>query len=138
MKIAFYKAKDHLFNLAVSWWDRGPYSHCELVGEHLGGNTYMCYSSSFMDKGVRAKAIELKPEKWDVFDVDIDEAFAMQWFAQHNGNKYDTLGLVGFLIRIIPGQKNRWFCSEAVAAMMGMLETWRLTPNSLACFVKKK
>ena len=131
MKIAFYKAKEHFFNRAVSWWDHGPYSHCELLGEHLGGNTYVGYTSSFNDGGVRKKVIEFDPAKWDIIEVVADDKFALDWFAAHEGCKYDVLGLVGFLIRIIPGKKNRYFCSEAVATMLGMKDAWRFSPNAL-------
>lgn len=137
MKIAFYKATDHLFNKIVSWWDNGPYSHCEILGEHFGGNEYMCYSSSAMDKGVRKKRINLDPKKWDIVEVDADMAFAMEWFNKHEGAKYDYLGLVGYLIRIIPGKKNRFVCSEALCEMLGYKDAWRFTPNSLAASVKR-
>jgi len=137
MKVAFYKAKDHLFNRLVSWWDRGPYSHCELLSEHVSGNTYVCYSSSFMDGGVRKKVIDLDPKKWDIIEIDADEAFAKHWFESHLGCKYDVLGLVGFLIRIISGKKNRYFCSEALADSLGMKDGWRFTPNSLFSAVER-
>jgi hypothetical protein len=137
MKVAFYKGRRRPFNWFVSWWDNGPYSHCEILGEHFGGNEYMCYSSSAMDKGVRKKRINLDPKKWDIVEVDADMTFAMEWFNKHEGAKYDYLGLVGYLIRIIPGKKNRFVCSEALCEMLGYKDAWRFTPNSLAASVKR-
>lgn len=138
MKVAFYKGKKHLFNRLVSWWDNGPYSHCELLVEEVsvpdgsGDLSYLCYSSSITDGGVRKKVIELESGKWDIIDVSsIDEAYAREWFKEHEGCKYDVIGLIGFLFRIIPGEKNRFFCSEAVAGMLGMKDGWRLSPNAL-------
>ena len=120
-------------NLAVSWWDNGPYSHCELLAEHLGGDEYLCYSSSVSDHGVRAKRIVLDHKHWDIIEIDADIGKVHEWFNKNNGKKYDFLGLVGFLIRIIPGEKTRFFCSEAVAAMLGYKDPWRFSPNALYC-----
>ena len=61
VKIAMYKGRKRVFNRLVSWWTRGPYSHTELVIDGV------CYSSSFLDKGVRKKAIELDPENTDYY-----------------------------------------------------------------------
>lgn len=137
MKIAFYKSKSHPFNRFVSWWDRGPYSHCELVGEDLGDNTFMCYSSSARDGGVRKKKIKLDVNKWDVVEVDGDFEFAMTWFNKYEGCGYDYLGLVGFLFRIVEGQKSRFVCSESICEMLGYKDGWRFSPNAVAASVKR-
>lgn len=131
MKVAFYKGRNKPFNWFVSWWDNGPYSHCEILGEHFGGNTYMCYSSSAFDGGVRKKVIDIKPEKWDVIEIDASFDFALAWFNKHEGAKYDYLGLVGYLVRLIEGGKNRFVCSEALCEMLGFKDAWRFSPNAL-------
>ena len=129
-KIAFYKARDHVFNAAVSWWTRGPYSHCELI---VDGKSY---SSSFRDGGVRVKEIEYDPEHWDIVDAPwVDEAAAVAWFQANMGKGYDVLGLVGFVVRRVEDDRNRYFCSEAVAKACGFDETWRLDPNTFYCVV---
>jgi len=137
MKLAFYKATDKPFNWLVSWWDNGPYSHCEILGDEVEPGTYMCYSSSAMDGGVRSKVIKLNPKKWDIVEVDADMEYALYVFRQLEGCKYDYIGLVGFLIRIIPGVKKRFFCSELCAKMLGMKEAWRFSPNALFCAIKR-
>lgn len=69
MKAAFYKGRKRLFNRLTAWWLRGPYSHCELiVGTDLQGRS-ICASSSFMDGGVRIKAMHLDVEHWDLVEV---------------------------------------------------------------------
>lgn len=131
MKIAFYKGRTRLFNRLVSWYDKSPYSHCELV---LDTATGLCGSSSFMDGGVRTKVIDLDSGHWDVVDIGGSEQAleaAHLWFATHNGQGYDVLGLLGFLWRRQTGQQSKWFCSEAVAAALGMPEAWRLDPATL-------
>lgn len=130
MKVAFYKGRSRLFNRAVSFWLRGPYSHCELIVGEAGGKS-QCLSSSFMDGGVRFKSIELDPAHWDIVEIDGSIAQAWEWFMAHRGQGYDILGLVGFLLRPVSGDKSRWFCSEAVASMLGFEEPWRFDPMVL-------
>ncbi len=125
MQIAFYKGRTRLFNRLTAWWTNGPYSHCELVVDGV------CWSSSFMDGGVRVKKMDLDPDRWDVIDVPGDVTAAQQWFSDHHGDDYDVLGLFGFLWRPWRDDKDRWFCSEALAAALGFADAWRFCPNTL-------
>ena len=131
--IAFYKSQSHVFNRAVSWWTRGPYSHVELV---VNG---VWYSSSFRDGGVRAKKIDHDPNHWDLIPAPwIDVQSAVDWFHQHMDLKYDVLGLVGFVARRVPDSRHMYFCSEAVAASIGFDEPWRLDPNTFATIIRQR
>jgi hypothetical protein len=47
------------------------------------------------------------------------------------GDRYDVLGLLGFVWRRQTGTQSKWFCSEAVAAMLGFPEPWRFDPMTL-------
>lgn len=131
MLIAFYKGKTRLFNRLTSWWLRGPYSHCELVLGTNGIGQAICASSSFLDGGVRVKHMRLDPAHWDVVEVagSADDAWA--WIRVHEGQGYDLLGLVGFVLRVLGQDQTRWVCSEAVAAMLRRPEPWRFDPCSL-------
>lgn len=130
MIVAFYRGRrsgfNGLFDAAVRWWTRGPYSHCEIVfsnGEAA--------SSSKRDGGVRFKRIAFDPARWDYVVVDADEATVRNWFEARLGAGYDTPGLFGFLWRPHTGQGRRWFCSEACAAALGYRDPWRFCPNTL-------
>ena len=137
MKLAFYKGKQRLFNRLVAWWTRGPYSHVELVFGPAKDGRYVCGSASHTDGGVRIKTIALTPDKWDVFDVDVGNAEAAKnWFSSHWADGYDYLGLFGFVLRRGLQSRQRWFCSEAVAAALGFFEPWRYDPNALFARVK--
>lgn len=139
MKIAFYKGRKRLFNRLVSWWTRGPYSHTELVREtEPGSGIYHCFSSSFLDGGVRLKRMPLDPEHWDLVDVEGDWDAAADWFAEHLGAGYDVIGLAGLVLRRVPDARGRFFCSEAVAASLGYPESWRLDPNTLHAVVTRE
>ena len=133
MKVAFYKGRQRLFNRVASWWLRGPYSHCELVLGIDAAGLSICASSSMIDGGVRVKHMHLDPAHWDVIEVgsDADLQRAWAWVAAHEGEGYDYLGLLGFVARALGQDKRRWVCSEAVAAMLGMLDAWRFDPCSL-------
>lgn len=115
------------------WWDDGPYSHVELV---FSDGTSA--SSSLSDGGVRFKQISYD-SGWDFYTVPdsfASEEFARTWFQTHNGCKYDILGNFGFVLRRGTQGKREWFCSEAIAASLGISDPWRLTPNGLAAVVK--
>jgi hypothetical protein len=127
VRIAFYKSRKRLFNRITCWWLRGPYSHCEIVfADGVSG------SASFLDGGVRMKRIDFNPDHWDFIEIEGDEGAARQWFAEHDGDGYDLLGLVGFIARIVEGHKRRWVCSEGCMAALGYYQPWRFDPCSMA------
>jgi hypothetical protein len=135
MYIAFYKATHSglpgIYNRLVRWWTRGIYSHCEIVF----GNG-LCASASYMDGGVRFKQIDLAIAKWDFIRVpDWMKPAAHEWFARHVGEKYDLMGNLHFVVAAVPDDKDKWCCSEAVAAALGIEEPWRFDPNSLAALL---
>lgn len=131
MQIAFYKDRKRLFNRLTAFWLRGPYSHCELVLGNDHSGAAICASASFLDGGVRIKHMPLNPDRWDLVPVAGDVHDAWYWLAHHHGEGYDLLGFVGFIYRVLGHSKRRWFCSEAVAAMLGMQDGWRFDPCSL-------
>ena len=131
MKLAFYKGTrpgwHGLFNRAVRWWTRGPYSHVELVF-----SDGLCGSASGVDGGVRLKSIMLHPDRWDLVPIAGDETYARDWFARHAGRGYDYLGLFGFVWRPYYGDTTRFWCSEAIAAALQIDDPWRVEPNGMA------
>lgn len=142
MKIAFYKATrpglEGIFNVLVRWWTKGPYSHCELILEEYLDGTVLCGSASQLEGGVRLKRMALNPERWDVLTAPLgNRETALGWFKQHQGAGYDYLGLLGFLARPVTGHQRRWFCSEAVGAALGLAESWRFCPNTLAALCER-
>lgn len=129
MHVAFYKGRKRLFNRLVSWYLRGPYSHCELVLEARNGMSF-CASSSFLDGGVRVKWIALDPEHWDIIPVVGSPVAATMWAMEHEEDGYDLRGLLGFVWRRVGEERGKWFCNEAVGAMLGFPDSWRFDPMS--------
>lgn len=115
------------YNYAVRAWTSSPYSHVELIfSDGWAG------SSSFADGGVRLKRIEFDPARWDFIDLPAAlEPAARAWFELHAGAPYDLLGNLQFVLAPFGQIERAWFCSEACAAALGMLEPWRYDPGTL-------
>ncbi len=62
--------------------------------------------------------------------VNLDPVATAQWFKAHEGELYDWQLILGFISWAIPQKDQRWTCSEACAAALGIPETeaWRLDP----------
>jgi len=138
MQAAFYKGKKRLFNRLTSWWLRGPYSHCELILATDDKGRSVCASASFLDGGVRIKHMHLNPDHWDIIEVGGDVHDAWNWLSHHLGEGYDLLGFVGFIARVLGHDKRRWFCSEAVAEMLGIPDAWRFDPCILSAALTRQ
>lgn len=147
MKVAFYKSTRPglagVFNRLVRWWTRGPYSHVELIinplVQHRG--LYTCYSSSAMDGGVRTKLIDLCPARWDIVELNpalYDAEAARIWYLLHMGAKFDFRGIFGGVIRSVADDREKYFCSESVAAALGFDEPWRFDPNTLYAVLRRE
>jgi len=132
MKAALYKGTRPglvgIYSRVVRWWTKSRYSHVELVLSTGGA-----WSSSFEDGGVRSKLIDFDPARWDLVDLPPAlEPAAVAWFEAHRGAGYDLVGNLQFVISPVPHSRSRWFCSEAVAAALGIPDPWRYSPGTLA------
>lgn len=141
MKVAFFKGTKSgfsgLFEIAVRAWEKGDYSHAELIF-----SDGRAASSMFLEGGVRilpaGKLDVSDPKLWDIVDVSMfDEAAALAWFEENDEQPYDVWGDVHFVVGFIPESKKAAFCSEAVAAALGFTQAWRLDPNALYCVLAR-
>eukprot|EP01035_Chromulina_nebulosa_P055037 gene55037-75404_t len=90
-------------------------------------------SASFTDGGVRLKRITFDPGKWDFIDLPEHlKPAARAWFDQHAGSPYDLLGNLQFILAPFGQAEDHWFCSEACAAALGIIEPGRYDPGTLA------
>ena len=132
MRLALYRGTrpgwQGIYSRLVRWIDGGPYSHVEIVF-----SDGVSASASWIDGGVRFKAIDYRTEHWDFIDLPTDmEPAAREWFQQHQGAGYDLIGNLRFVLGFVPHSRARWFCSEAAAAALGMPDPWRYGPCGLA------
>lgn len=136
-RVAFYKGIHSgvpgLYNRLVKAQDCGPYSHVEM--QFSNG---LSASSSFMDGGVRFKQIEYDSGNWDFIYLPIEwEAEARKWFEDHAGEGYDIWGNVHLALGFFTEDRDRKFCSEAVAGALRIKQAWRLTPNALYVVIER-
>lgn len=132
--LAAYKGKGKLFNRLIRMWTRSRYSHCEIV---MPDGRWL--SASAMDGGVRAKAIELDLEHWDLIPLPwANEPAIKALFARHKGKGYDWLGI--FASQLLPmaiDNRARMFCSEFCAAALGLADAQRFSPALLVGVVQR-
>lgn len=108
------------------------YSHVEL---NING---LSYTSSSRDGGVREKQIDIHSGAWDLFEVNINETYALNWFLENEDKKYDWAGIFRFLLPFLPHGKDQYFCNEAVGCMMRVPNSENYTPDEFIELIKKK
>lgn len=132
---------DKIIRWAQRWYSL-PAKDVTHVEALLGGDARSATiaSSSIVDDngdgrgGVRVKTgVALKPHNWIVLDLPDTPARnaqeAARWFAEHDGQPYDRLGAPGSVAGPLLGHvPDHWFCSEAVGASMGFVDTHMLPP----------
>lgn len=148
--LAFYKYKRPVNSLQSLWFricdnvtkffTKGNYSHCELAVEQEDG-TYLCYSSSVRDKGVRKKVIDiLDCEKWDLEEVTyikVTPESIEEFFQATKDKKYDLIGALGIVLRI-KDNANKYFCSEWCAECIGYPRAFEYSPVGLYNRMKER
>jgi hypothetical protein len=130
-RVAFYRGTRPGIAGAYNWfvrkWEAGDYSHAELIF-----SDGISASASFADKGVRFKQIDYSADRWDFIELPAHlEPGARRYFERHNGEGYDLIGNVHFMVGFIHHAKNKKFCSEAIAEALGIKDGWRFGPNAL-------
>ncbi|KAF0676722.1 hypothetical protein [Profundibacterium mesophilum] len=137
ISLAFYRAPGTLADRAVRLATRSPYSHVELVDDHVLGagrrREAWAISASRRDGGVRMKKIMFEPDHWDVLPV-------LGWAHQNAvpramrqiGAGYDYFGIAAnFLLPLRRSAPRRWFCSELVADALGLQAAYTYAPGDL-------
>lgn len=136
IQIAFRYGSRDWFTKLICLWQGGDSAHCEVSIARAGGKN-LCISSSFVDGGVRQALITLSPDKWRIYEMQVDRAEAERWYEAHKGQNYDILGLLGFIFRPMNGARRKWFCSEAAAAILGLLNPERYDLVLLESYCKR-
>lgn len=132
VQLALYKGKGLIGNALIRWWTRSPYSHCELVVDGVA------YSSSLMDKGVRAKRIDFKPEHWDMLELpESMRQKVLDYYEATKGQRYSWLDLIRS--QIFNGnadEEGAAFCSEWCAAAIRLPNPVTYSPRTLGELVR--
>lgn len=123
-------------NRTIRFFTKSIYSHSELAvatAGHPFDAPAVCLSSSGVDGGVRTKTMQLDPDKWDVIELPhVTVADLLVFFDKHRDQKYDYVGCVRAVLPFVSREhKDRWFCSELCATIIGYAEPWRMHPGVL-------
>jgi hypothetical protein len=95
--------------------------HCEFAlpdGRRFGarpGGTRFCTSGFGADREI-------------LLPVDVSPDVLLPWLQKENGGPYDYLGELRFALPFLRGSKDKWFCSELVAAALRELTGWSIDP----------
>lgn len=137
IRVAFRYDDPRAFARLVRLIQGGDCAHCE-VSYAWEGLTHMCVSSSFLDGGVREHTIVMPPSKWRIYEIKSGYTYeVLEYLDKHRGEKYDWLGLLGFVFRRIKGFSKRKFCSECAAEIIGLKDPWRYDLSLLESVVDK-
>lgn len=118
IRIAFRRDDPRLFARVVCLLRGGDSAHCEAA-HAWDGALHECVSASWLDGGVRGKAIDMPAEKWRIYEVPA-AIHPAEYLRVHDGDGYDVLGLLGILWPRLGHSARRRFCSEACAEMLGL------------------
>ena len=132
--VGFYRGRHsgHVFSWLLAWLDRTDYSHAAIVWQ-INGPAALVSESTL--PGVQTHWRAWRPELWDLVQVPADAAAVRAWWEANDGRPYDALGLFGFIARRIKGLRGAYWCSEAVAASLGLRDPWRMSVASLRVVV---
>lgn len=103
------------------------YSHTEIF---ING---VAYSSSVRDGGVRSKSIDMFSGKWDYIYIGnylekAGEDKALEIFNKKKGKPYDWFGALGFGLPFLKQNKEKDYCFEINAEMLGLQNPNKWTP----------
>lgn len=126
--LAFYKAPGEFYDKVIRFWTGSPYSHVEIVLDQRW------FSASPREGHVRFKSIVPKDGHWDFVETNKKIVSPMRDFV---GLKYDWtgvfmaqgLGKIGIARSVHERQK--FFCSEVCAAVLGHPFPHTLSPGNL-------
>lgn len=128
--VMFYKKKDGFLDKIICWWTRSEFSHVEFLLQDNQNGTAVVASSSPLDGGVRIRTIQYNESDWVFVRTHGDYEKIKTWFEENKGRKYDWAGALGFA-GPFSEDKEKWFCSEVIAYLLGLEEPWRFNPGSL-------
>lgn len=115
--LAFYKGKGNLIDKIIRFWTKSKYSHVEIIINDV-------WVSSNPKVGVTVNSLRPLTNKWDYIDVKVpkNEKYlqtVLKFIELQKGKKYDLIGAIfGAGLNIDFEHKDKWFCSELVAAIL--------------------
>lgn len=134
IKVGFYKG-DNLKDNIISWWTYGPYIHTDIT---LDGTTYEASQNIGYVRKIKYYNNYSPDVIKEITVTDLEYNTILYFLNSIVGDKYDNMGIIGFVIPIQDRLK-RWFCAEVVSNCFKIigrrkfitLEPSRISPNEL-------
>jgi len=117
------------FSIAIKLFTLSGWCHCGIMdGNHVIDAT--------LATGVRKTPFQEWRKQYDYFvivDMPVKDGHdAIEFARKQLGKKYDPLGIISLVFRRNIENREKWFCSELVAASLGITQrTWRISPQFL-------
>lgn len=130
--LAAYKDKTRFFDRLIQYRTKSIYSHCELVIDNI------CYSSSYMDKGVRAKNININNSyKWDLYPIPwADKVSILSHFEETKHYKYSVFDIVfNQIVNLGFDEPKAIFCSAWCMDALGVNNPNDYTPAEVVKYI---
>jgi hypothetical protein len=122
---------DRLFARLTRWRLCSQWCHGAIV---IGDTLYQSNAKN----GLHATT-DFEPAKWTLIDLGPDgDKGALNKFAHFVDAPYDWLGVLGFVIPWLPGQRWRMYCFEWCALAMGAPRARWQTPERLLAHIVDK
>lgn len=126
MSIALYRGKSIMSRL-IRWFSWSPYSHAAWICRD--GSVIEAWTEGGVRRVASLSEAHEPGTRVDIFAIELtDEQHASveKFLAEQLGQKYDWLGILGFLTRKRMESHDAWFCSELIAAALNQAGVWPL------------
>ena len=137
--LAFYRGRHsgRIGPWLLAWWQRCDWSHVAVLWQIDAERGMALVSEATLAHGVQTHWRPWAPWMWDLWELaGISDEPVRLWWRQQEGSAYDWRGLLGFIIRRIKGRSRAYWCSEAVAASIGLHDAWRYDVALMASVAK--
>lgn len=113
------------FSLLIMLFTLSQWSHCGIVdGDYIIDST--------LASGVRRIRFDDWAGMYNKYEIVemISREDAITFARAQVGKRYDPLGIISLVLRRNIENRDKWFCSELVASVLGIKNrTWRLSPQ---------
>jgi len=125
-------------NKLVAWWTNGVYYHTEILIPNTDSKTgYDMWSTGGTANEIRGKEHKFNNSRYDYKEIEVTDKqleTIKQFLLSIQGNRYDALGILGFIIPV-QDRSDRWFCSEVCSnslKIIGYRSLWSIEPSSIS------
>lgn len=122
-----------LANLAIKFRLVSQWGHGGVV---INGNLLHSTTSKGLHK---LKQGEWSPDKWEIFETDLDASDVIRCFQTREGTAYDWFSLLAFVIPTTVKDSARLYCFEWMwLAATGLNPNFKVAPEALLALIARR